>query len=975
MQLTRKQKRWLTGIAVGLSAGFFCAQFTQFVATDFFDGLEHVSYDYRHVFQFQLEKHTKSHEIKPIEGIVIVDIDERSLAKLGPYYQWPRSYHGKVVENLSRGGASAILFDIMFKTADFGQHQSESVMGVLNKIDSSIDWTSQKNIIQSNFNYDSLLVSAIANAPGTIGAAFMNRSDAYPNTSDWATLATREWHHQLNPLSSAVLDSSQTYGLPTLPILDNIFPEFARACTRIGLVNVVPDLDGIHRRLPLLYQFPDKNIAGTGPAYTYPVLALQAALLNLGKNLGDITITSTNTINLGYPLVLTKEKNALHVSMRNLSPCMLEELWKRLPQIAHLKETPGKAIRVTSPIVLKKSDEGKVVEIFDGQVLSVDLIRPYLKLTSTWEQFKKEHPAEDSSLARIYNEETEEEGFIDVYTYANLLQKWPSQKWDNLPAGNVITLSTLLDIHYNDHFNQLISAYPALTQNLIEEMQKVSWTTVQNLSNHDSLFFGTPISIPIDENGKMLLRYQGRGGNNATVRYLSYYDVYAGRLDPTLYQGKTFLLGSSAAALFDIVASPFQETYPGVEIHTTALWDILTNSFIHTLNTSQKYTLLCALGLITGLLAYFLPLWAAVISAILLGSLHALVCLWLFNYGWWIEMARPEITIAFSFIVVMIARYIFEEREKKFLNDAFKNYISPELIESMVESGNKPSLGGQEHVLSAYFTDIQGFSTFSEKLGSPTRLVELLNEYLSAMTDVLLKERGTLDKYEGDAIIAFFGAPVPLHDHAHAACIAALEMQSQLGKLRTKWKSEGDKWPEIVHQMRMRIGINTGPIVTGNMGSSVRMNYTMMGDSVNLAARLESVSKQYGVYTLLSQETLDLAGTGFLTREIDRIRVVGKSQPVVIHELLCLESEKTSDIEKCYSLFSKGLELYREQQWDEAINTFEESLIYEPHHPDKNPGCITTPSQVFINRCYKFKTDRRVHVPTDWDGVFTASEK
>jgi adenylate cyclase len=311
-----------------------------------------------------------------------------------------------------------------------------------------------------------------------------------------------------------------------------------------------------------------------------------------------------------------------------------------------------------------------------------------------------------------------------------------------------------------------------------------------------------------------------------------------------------------------------------------------------------------------------------------------------------------------------------------------------------------PELGGEAREITAYFTDIQSFSTFSEKLTAP-QVVELLNEYLSAMTDILLEDSGTLDKYEGDAIIAFFGAPLDLPDHGLRSCRVAVAMQNKLLELREKWKNEkqgpdeperniknyppevwapGDKWPKIVHEMRMRIGVNSGEIVVGNMGSAVRMNYTMMGDAVNLAARLEAGAKQYGVFTMVSQFTMDLEfsqnGTTRKLRDevearlIDEIAVVGKSEPVRVYELVAMKGELTDQEQQLFKHFAKGLELYRNMQWDEALAEFEQAERHE-----RFPDAKTTPSQVFMGRCREYKENPPVPPGETWDGVYRMTKK
>lgn len=495
--------------------------------------------------------------------------------------------------------------------------------------------------------------------------------------------------------------------------------------------------------------------------------------------------------------------------------------------------------------------------------------------------------------------------------------------------------------------------------------------------------------IPLDFKGDLRINFLGWGGawrpdlqftSEYFMDYVSISDVLYKRFEPGTFKDKYVILGSTDPTLSDLVGSPFRPAFPGLEVHATMLENLITQDYLVDLgDRGTLYTFLSLLigGLIlSALVAYTGPWLAGAFMSTVLTLLPLLSYYGMSEWGIVIEFVYPWLSTLMIGIVVILVNFFVEGREKRFLNATFKNYLSPELIDQMIESGASPKLGGEENVLTAYFTDIQSFSTFSEKLGSPTKLVELLNEYLTAMTDILMENGGTLDKYEGDAIIAFFGAPMPLENHAFASCKAGLDMQDKLGELREKWISEGDKWPVIVHQMRMRIGINSGPIVTGNMGSTMRMNYTMMGDTVNLAARLESGAKQYGVFTMCSQEVLDEAGGNILARQIDRVKVVGKSLPVLTYELLHMDKDQADSVllELCEK-FNRGKELYEQMKWDEAIAVFTECLEIEPHHPDRAPGCKTTPSHVFIKRCEDYKEHPPVEPGQEWDGVYTATSK
>lgn len=309
-----------------------------------------------------------------------------------------------------------------------------------------------------------------------------------------------------------------------------------------------------------------------------------------------------------------------------------------------------------------------------------------------------------------------------------------------------------------------------------------------------------------------------------------------------------------------------------------------------------------------------------------------------------------------------------EEWQRRRLKALFGAYVSPKLVEEMVESNQNPQLGGVEYEITALFSDVVGFSALSEEL-SPDEIVRLMNEYLGAMTDAFQGESGTLDKYVGAAIVTMFGAPVWIEDHAALACVAAVKMQERHAELRQEWAASG-KWPAPVLKMRTRIGINTGRAVIGNMGSERRFNYTMMGDSVNLAARCESGAKAYGVYIMVTENTLEAAlerGLQLNYRRLDRIIVKGRRQSILVYELWdgTVPSEAAT---ACKTAYESALEAYFAGAWETALEGFERSAAFEP----AKAYAPTTPSEVLAGRCRGF-IERGG--PPDWDGVYQMETK
>ncbi|MBC8322808.1 MAG: adenylate/guanylate cyclase domain-containing protein [Candidatus Marinimicrobia bacterium] len=473
--------------------------------------------------------------------------------------------------------------------------------------------------------------------------------------------------------------------------------------------------------------------------------------------------------------------------------------------------------------------------------------------------------------------------------------------------------------------------------------------------------------IPIDEKGRMYVNYYGY---YKTFYYLPYmYCMDPEMLDPSYWKGKVAIVGASLPGLMDLRNTPVQETFAGVEIHANVIHSILQNEFVSTTNANTNLWSIIILCVLLGVVVSIpsKPLYTLPVPLV------AIVAWIIFTYNEFLtglvmwEIVRPAISMGSTYLGIFLYNFLIVEKDKRFLKDTFGAYISPELIDQMFDAKEEPSLGGEEGYHTAFFTDIQSFSAFSEKL-SASDLVELLNDYLTEMTDILLDNKGTLDKYIGDAIVAFYGAPAPVDDHEYWACITAIKMQESLDELRQKWQSQGDRWPEIVHHMQNRIGINTGPMVTGNMGSTMRMNYTMMGDTVNLAARLEASAKQYGIYIQVADETYKACKDKFIWRDLDYVIVMGKSEPAQVFELIAEKGKMPPGYDKLLDAYHNALAFYRNQEWEKAIDAFKTSDELE----DMFPGRKTNPSRIYIPRCEHYAENPP---GDDWDGSWALTKK
>lgn len=465
------------------------------------------------------------------------------------------------------------------------------------------------------------------------------------------------------------------------------------------------------------------------------------------------------------------------------------------------------------------------------------------------------------------------------------------------------------------------------------------------------------LELPTDPAGHLLIDYQG---GHRTFRYVSYFDVLKERVPSSLFRGKIVLIGATAAGLYEWRPVPFQATFPGVEIHANLIYTLLNQSFIRKVGPVGSSLLLFGLAILVILPAVRLRFFHSLLLVLTILVVYGFLTLFLFvRANLWIELFAPILTIFISYFTVVSHRYLTVEKDKKIIKKQFAHYLSPEVVNELQKNRDELALGGKRMVATTFFSDIKNFTSVAEKM-EPEELVALLNEYHSAMTEIVLKYGGYLDKFIGDAIMAIFGVPLPLENHVLKSCQAALEMQARLEKLRVKWDLE--KRP----QLEARIGIHVGALVVGNIGGEKRFDYTVIGDCVNLASRLEGANKIYQTSILISEDIYEAVKGDIIVRELDFIRVKGKKQPVRLYELIAEKGYEPDDNRlKVLAAFAKGLAIYRRGDWEHAYNEFQKALRLKP-----DDG----PSQEFFNRCKQFIDEKR-HVSADWDGVYEAQTK
>jgi len=537
--------------------------------------------------------------------------------------------------------------------------------------------------------------------------------------------------------------------------------------------------------------------------------------------------------------------------------------------------------------------------------------------------------------------------------------------FDEEPDPDGYYRHAVLIVRYQDR-----DFYPSLDVEAVRQAKNIDdkdLTVVIAENGVDHIELGPYVFTPA-QNGTTLINY---AGPYKTYKHYSMIDVIEGKFDPGTFKNKIVVFGATAVGIGDIRNTPFLTSkegkpvdYMGVEIHANIIDNLLHvrergRGFLSRGYREETIDLFFIVAFGAGLGYWFSrtkPLTAtlSVVAALLVFA--SAVYLAFSHYGMWLSFIVPAGTLVANYATITSFRMIFEEREKRKVRKTFESYLSPGVIALMERNPEKYlKPGGESKELTVMFNDIRSFTTIAEGL-TPDELVFLLNHYLGEMTQILFRRWGTLDKYIGDAIMAFWGSPFPQDDHAIRACACALDMRSRLKELNMQWQAEGRK------QLAIGIGINTGEVNVGNMGSTLRRSWTVMGDNVNLASRLEGITKEYHVQCVVSESTYLATKDHYAFREIDRIKVKGKEHPVTIFELLDWARNESLYTERIVR-FSEALTAYRRQQWEEAIELFTKL-------GDKFPE--DGPCQTFIARSQEL-----MEAPPEsgWDGVYVMKTK
>ena len=936
---------------------------------DLYDNFEHTLLDMRFKSRGMMET-------RP--DIATADIDVRALQTEGKWDPWSREKHIPLVNLAAEHRMDAFIFDVYF----IEESERKLEYKVLNSVSDSV--LSMENVKELFPDPDNDLAKASQRAGNII---FAQSFKPQPKKKEPVKKRSDVMERRLKLLEERNLfrtvDRDQYSSLFDFYDIETVVDTLIKSSAGVYFFQSDPDPDGLQRKYPLVGIYEDR---------IFPSASLAIALKHYGVSFDSVEIVPGHHLSFDIPEPDEhgREKISIPINDKGQMQVNWAGNWQD-------KET-GEFDLVHYPYnVLKEFQESeysnyilaefkKLVNLsFDGNAKAaykpalgfidapkkdiLGSVKQVMMMGAT-EKWIQENPtgtaAEFKRLPpHIFNEIKDNNSIADAFLDSNRTE---APTLDELIINEKLNYDLGLANYDFTTYKQHISDLNEAIKNSDDENRKILTKTrdvarlternfqiISNLANSGMIDEQRPLTFFPNTKKKRL--FIGSEEKNTVHNVV-----------PFEFVGKKLYYGLTATGTSDLNPMPFDPRYPMVGLHANALNTILDNKIIHEVPKIQVTLIIGIIGL---LLAFGVPALSAAMgglaTAVIIGG-YAWLSFWLFtNQQVWLDMVGPLSTLLIGYLGITVYNYIQEEKNKNFLKESFGTYVSPELIDQMYESGEEPSLGGEEGYHTAFFTDIQSFSAFSEKL-TASELVALLNQYLTDMTDVLLENNGTLDKYIGDAIVAFYGAPIDVDDHEYWACKTAIEMQDKLAVLRDGWVAEGDRWPEIVHNMQNRIGISSGQMVTGNMGSEARMNYTMMGDNVNTAARLESSAKQYGIYIQIADSTYQLVKGKVVVRDLDNVVVMGKNEPVKVWELISEVGQEPEQYKKILPAYHEALDLYKNQEWSKAIEAFKASDALE----DMFGGRKTNPSRIYIPRCEHYLENPP---GDDWDGVWTLTSK
>lgn len=907
-------------------------------------------FDYRlYDFMLSLRKEPKSRQ-----EILFVEIDNRSLEDLGPW-PWSRDILANSLLRMKELGAKTAVFDIEYLSPSHLGVNPQASVEIGNALDSQkkdvSDFISQfadaavsgmygkKDLIQLasdaiedwvNPEFDSLKESILNSSFQDNDELFAKAIQFFGDT--WLTVNILDLDIKYSPeyleyvrkkclyfnvqdKKQRILKGNQYYlidqggdnRLGFCPVLE----QFMKSSKGAGFTNVVLDSDGTRRRVELL---SCQNDGYAGQLTFAPVL----------KKLAPKEIIRTP-----FSLKLIDAKNPDNESERINITIPLDIHGRML--INWLNKEFIDSFRRESVVMLYQLDEteSKIVSLLET-----------LNGFNLWD-------AQGKSLS--YKEEISE--LLNDYNYIKQYKNFLLGKCCGFSDDGKAIDGGILPEEYTDYFD-------------------ARQTFFERVRNFIDGFYFEEINSRLDEMKNELDEQnyiEIKDGIKILYENLKNEDeIYHGTFNEKkkAYDGSFCIVGNTASSTTDLGTTPFNRAYPNVGTHANVYNTIMNQDFvreIHWILGFATASLLAFLSVIytSGKKVWFQNMFGIFTVIFSVGLPFVLMGF----FGLYVPVVAPVVVTGFSYLLVVVLRFVTAEKDKGVLRNAFSTYLAPAVVEEIVKDPSKLKLGGDEKRMTALFSDIKAFSAFSE-LVTPTKLVSILNEYLGSMSDRILAEQGTIDKYIGDSIVSFFGAPIDLKNPAWSACVSAIRMKQEEILFNRRALAAGTS----PMALETRIGINSGEMVVGNMGTSAKMNYTIMGDAVNLASRLEGVNKAYKSWILCSDATWNEANSGenfdkILARKLDRVRVVGRAEPVQLWNILGFREELPENVLEAAEIFKNAMELYLKKDFIKAGKLFIKANKLVPE--DETP-------LVYAQRCKEYLENG---LSENWDGIVNMTSK
>ncbi len=848
-----------------------------------------------------------------------IEIDDLTLEIEGRWQNWTRAEYIDVVRILGQYGAERIGFDIYFPDPITKLITERQLRGL-----KTIDQQSVEGLL-ANADYDARFGRAIAEADNVYLAQYLIVQDAPKQVIQNPTL-TKDQQAVLEKIRANSPRLMGSVSESTLSKASDFEPPIAvlrDAARGFAFAQTTEDFDGSRRRYPLVLQYRD---------VVFPSIALLIACDHLQVPISSIEVWPGDHIrlpNAHFSDGRTKDIKIpidAHGTMNVNWAGRWEETFVRYPHLA-LRRAAQREDRE------RVFDELKRIVAADPAARKNPRALPKLLSDAGYDD-----PQEARSAVVTWLQASGIESAVRRQPDQDAPTFWASK---GVEEPQEAQLQMYAQIRRNNRVAPLVEQNPTID---IEGL-KIALPEYGEGDLRQSLYFARAHLVD--------------GQISAAARPLFFYPYSNAQgllITPDELKGKILFYGQTSTGSTDLSVIPFQGNYPMVGIYSNVLNTILQESFISRMPIWSRAAFVLVLGLAMSLIVPRLKVLQGALLIAALGSIYALLALYSFTHGIWLEIIGPTITIVAGYLALTIYGYIIKEKEKEFVQGAFGHYLSPTVVEHIMANPNMINqLGGEERVMTAFFSDIASFSTISECL-TPGELVDFINGYLTEMCDIIESYGGTIDKFEGDAIVAFFGAPLYYDDHAVRAVMACIDQQRKLIELRQRWDEPG-AIPSRLQELRqhwqsqgrtftqVRIGITAGPMIVGNMGSRSRTDYTMMGDTVNLASRFESGQKIYGTNIMVNDLIYEQVKDQVEARQLDLIQVVGKEKPVTAYEILERKGQLSAEMMQVLDLYNQGQEAYWQFQFNEARQFFERALEIVP-----SDG----PSALYADRCEEF---------------------